>query len=298
MSAPAGRPGPSTCRPAADRHHPARGQRRHRQDLDHRRAGDPVRRRGRRQPRRDAGGHLRPGRQPGAARAGPRAAGRRASGRSPTRTAARPATTVARAAGSTATPRRAGAAAPASRDALADFDAATIATTHQFCQQVLSGLGVAGDTDAGATLVEDLDDLVVEVVDDLYLRSVRAAQGEPAVQPRGTRCELARARGRRPAGPARAAWTPTPGTRPARRRRFAARGPRRGRPAQAPAAACSATTTCSPSSPTRCGRPTAPAPAADAAALAGGAGRRVPGHRPGAVGDPATGRSTGTPRWC
>ena len=30
--------------------------------------------------------------------------------------------------------------------ALADFDSATIATTHQFCQQVLTGLGVAGDT--------------------------------------------------------------------------------------------------------------------------------------------------------
>ena len=57
-----------------------------------------------------------------------------------------------------------------SRDALADFDAATIATTHQFCQSVLRSLGVAGDTDAGAELVENLDDLVVEVVDDLYLR--------------------------------------------------------------------------------------------------------------------------------
>ncbi|WP_121257240.1 UvrD-helicase domain-containing protein [Nocardioides ferulae] len=56
------------------------------------------------------------------------------------------------------------------RDALASFDAATIATTHQFCQLVLRSLGVAGDTDSGATLVESLDDLVVEVVDDLYLQ--------------------------------------------------------------------------------------------------------------------------------
>jgi exodeoxyribonuclease V beta subunit len=56
------------------------------------------------------------------------------------------------------------------RDALASFDAATIATTHQFCQTVLRSLGVAGDTDLGATLVESLDDLVVEVVDDVYLR--------------------------------------------------------------------------------------------------------------------------------
>jgi exodeoxyribonuclease V beta subunit len=56
------------------------------------------------------------------------------------------------------------------RDALASFDAATIATTHQFCQTVLRSLGVAGDTDTGAALVESLDDLVVEVVDDVYLR--------------------------------------------------------------------------------------------------------------------------------
>ena len=34
------------------------------------------------------------------------------------------------------------------RDALASFDAATIATTHQFCQMVLKSLGVAGDTDS------------------------------------------------------------------------------------------------------------------------------------------------------
>jgi exodeoxyribonuclease V beta subunit len=56
------------------------------------------------------------------------------------------------------------------RAALTHFDAATIATTHQFCQQVLRSLGVAGTSDAGATLVEDLDALLVEVVDDLYLR--------------------------------------------------------------------------------------------------------------------------------
>src|SRR4051794_17788530 len=31
--------------------------------------------------------------------------------------------------------------------ALATFDAATIATTHQFCQQMLAGLGVAADAD-------------------------------------------------------------------------------------------------------------------------------------------------------
>ena len=65
------------------------------------------------------------------------------------------------------------------RQALGSFDAATIATTHQFCQLVLRSLGVAGDTDSSARLVEDLDDLLVEVVDDLYLRGFADAQGGP-----------------------------------------------------------------------------------------------------------------------
>jgi exodeoxyribonuclease V beta subunit len=54
--------------------------------------------------------------------------------------------------------------------ALADFDAATIATTHGFCQHILSGLGVTGDVEADITFIEDPDDLVEEVVDDLYVR--------------------------------------------------------------------------------------------------------------------------------
>ena len=65
------------------------------------------------------------------------------------------------------------------REALASFDAATIATTHQFCQLVLRSLGVAGDTDPGVTLVESLDDLVVEVVDDLYLQRFGQLTGRP-----------------------------------------------------------------------------------------------------------------------
>ncbi|MEN8704629.1 MAG: UvrD-helicase domain-containing protein [Nocardioides marinisabuli] len=64
-------------------------------------------------------------------------------------------------------------------EALAGFDAATIATTHQFCALVLESLGVAGDTDARARLVEDLDDLLREVVDDLYLRAFAYAEGDP-----------------------------------------------------------------------------------------------------------------------
>ena len=65
------------------------------------------------------------------------------------------------------------------RDALAAFDAATIATTHQFCQLVLRSLGVAGDTDAGVQLVESLDELVTEIVDDLYLRHFGREREDP-----------------------------------------------------------------------------------------------------------------------
>jgi exodeoxyribonuclease V beta subunit len=67
------------------------------------------------------------------------------------------------------------------RDALAGFDAATIATTHQFCQIVLKSLGVAGDSDSGVTLVESLDDLVCEIVDDLYLSRFGAQRDHPVL---------------------------------------------------------------------------------------------------------------------
>ncbi|MFN3002941.1 exodeoxyribonuclease V subunit beta [Mycolicibacterium wolinskyi] len=65
------------------------------------------------------------------------------------------------------------------RDALAGFDAATIATTHQFCQIVLKSLGVAGDSDSGVTLVDSLDDVVCEIVDDLYLSHFGAQRDDP-----------------------------------------------------------------------------------------------------------------------
>ena len=53
--------------------------------------------------------------------------------------------------------------------ALGDFDAATVATIHGFCQQVLAGLGVAADVPRGAELVTETDDLVDEVVGDLLV---------------------------------------------------------------------------------------------------------------------------------
>ncbi|MEJ5913279.1 UvrD-helicase domain-containing protein [Pseudokineococcus sp. 1T1Z-3] len=55
-------------------------------------------------------------------------------------------------------------------DALASFDAATVTTTHGFCQRVLTTLGAVADHDPRTELVEDLSDVVEEVAVDLYLR--------------------------------------------------------------------------------------------------------------------------------
>jgi len=65
------------------------------------------------------------------------------------------------------------------RDALANFDAATIATTHEFCGSVLRSLGVAGDTASDVKLQESLDDLVTEIVDDLYLAQFGRQEDDP-----------------------------------------------------------------------------------------------------------------------
>ncbi|HEY2006370.1 MAG TPA: UvrD-helicase domain-containing protein [Solirubrobacteraceae bacterium] len=56
------------------------------------------------------------------------------------------------------------------RRAVSGFDAATIATTHGFCQEVLDGLGIAGDLDPDVAFVEDLSDLASDTIDDLYVR--------------------------------------------------------------------------------------------------------------------------------
>ena len=67
--------------------------------------------------------------------------------------------------------------------ALADFDAATVATVHEFCQQVLVGAGIAADFDPGTRLVEDLDDVRDQVAEDIYLRWVLSTEGDPDVFP-------------------------------------------------------------------------------------------------------------------
>ncbi|MBP2368943.1 UvrD-helicase domain-containing protein [Pseudonocardia parietis] len=89
-------------------------------------------------------------------------------------------------------------------DAAASFDAATIATTHQFCSQMLAGLGVAGDNDPDAEFVEHVDDVVTEVVDDFYVRKYASpSAGKPAF----TRTE-ALALARRAVGDPQAALEP------------------------------------------------------------------------------------------
>ena len=127
--------------------------------------------------------------------------------------------------------------------ALAHFDTATIATTHQFCQQVLIGLGVAGDSEPGATLVENLDELVVEVVDDLYVRGFARPGADEPVFTRAGALQLGRDAVRDP----QARLEPVgrgnrqPGGHPAP---FRAGGPASRSTAANAAAACSGTTTC------------------------------------------------------
>ena len=66
--------------------------------------------------------------------------------------------------------------------ALSQLDAATITTTHGFCQQMLTSLGIAADVDPAATFVADVADLVREVSDDLYVRRF-ADEAHPALTP-------------------------------------------------------------------------------------------------------------------
>ncbi len=54
--------------------------------------------------------------------------------------------------------------------AISGFDAATIETTHGFCQKVLDELGTLGDLEPDVTFVDNVDGLAEEVVDDLYVR--------------------------------------------------------------------------------------------------------------------------------
>jgi len=77
--------------------------------------------------------------------------------------------------------------------ALADFDAATVATIHGFCQQVLGGIGLAGDVDRAATLIEDQRDIVEAVVDDLMVRTYHDHRAAELTVTRNSLADIARA---------------------------------------------------------------------------------------------------------
>ncbi|HEY3019705.1 MAG TPA: UvrD-helicase domain-containing protein [Solirubrobacteraceae bacterium] len=102
--------------------------------------------------------------------------------------------------------------------ALAGFDAATIATTHGFCQEVLGGLGVAGDVERDVAFVEDISDLLADVVDDLYVR--RFHRGDPPGFDRAEAMAIAWAAVANPAAPVEPANAPD-WSMAARRRRLA-----------------------------------------------------------------------------
>jgi exodeoxyribonuclease V beta subunit len=146
----------------------------HRQDLDHRGARDPVRRRGARPAVGADARDVQPGGDAGAARAGARAAGLDGSRAGPEDRDDPLVRHLLDAPEDEVRARQV-----RLRAALSDFDRATIATTHSFCQSVLDGLGMSGDSEPGSTLVESVDDLLREVVDDLYLRKFAAAGAPP-----------------------------------------------------------------------------------------------------------------------
>ena len=173
-------------------------------------------------------------------------------------------------------------------DAVSGFDAATIATTHGFCQHVLAGLGVAGDVERDVTFVEDLSDLVEEVVDDLYVRRFHRDRTAAVRPSRGAPDRTSG--GRQPARPPRAARA-TPGRRdadvgdaaPSRRSR--ARG---GRDAQATQRGHDLRRPAHPAQEHARRRGARRRRLREAArAVPRRARRRVPGHRPDPVGDHA-----------
>lgn len=54
-------------------------------------------------------------------------------------------------------------------EAMSDFDAATVATTHTFCNRMLAALGFLGERAQRYPIVENVDELVAELARDLYL---------------------------------------------------------------------------------------------------------------------------------
>jgi exodeoxyribonuclease V beta subunit len=72
-------------------------------------------------------------------------------------------------------------------DAIANYDAATIATTHEFCNAVLRSLGVAGDSDSRELLQDDISGLADEVMDDCFLAAYADLPHDPPIEFRQAR---------------------------------------------------------------------------------------------------------------
>ncbi|MFD4292841.1 UvrD-helicase domain-containing protein [Rhodococcus sp. NPDC058532] len=66
--------------------------------------------------------------------------------------------------------------------ALSNFDAATIATTHSFCQRMLDGIGIAGERDPDTELVEEATELIDQTISDLYLARF-GREPQPSLSP-------------------------------------------------------------------------------------------------------------------
>jgi len=82
--------------------------------------------------------------------------------------------------------------------ALTDFDAATIETTHSFCQRMLAELGTLGDLDPDVSFLDRPDTLLEEVVDDLYTRAFQRQRAWAQPIGRETAIAIARAATRHP----------------------------------------------------------------------------------------------------
>jgi exodeoxyribonuclease V beta subunit len=67
-------------------------------------------------------------------------------------------------------------------DAVTEFDTATISTIHGFCQQVLSGIGLAADVPREITLLEDEELLLEQVVHDAMVTRFLDRPGAPGVR--------------------------------------------------------------------------------------------------------------------
>ena len=67
------------------------------------------------------------------------------------------------------------------RAALSNFDAATIVTTHAFCERMLDGIGMAGDYQPEARLLENNAALLGEVTDDVYTAQY-CAESSPTLE--------------------------------------------------------------------------------------------------------------------